>query len=336
MMGVTTLGELTAARIVFLSLVTAAVCPAAFAQDRSTSSTAAPAAVPRTATVTAGVELPMLSGYVFRGIVQEYDPALTVQPFVDVQVPVSDRLTVGFGTWNSLHTGSLKENIGMFYEARLRASVSYRTGRVESSVQYALYASPAGGYDVSRPGGSIGVSEVSVSTRVDDRGSWLPIHPHALVAFETTETQADFGRAKGVYVEVGVRPTFAATWLPARVVVPMRIGLSGKDYRTTSRRSTASSTATTGSAMRRSACRRSGRCAGSGRATGKPTAAYTCSSLARLAAFSRQATWILWRSSRWSALACREPSRARAREVGAIALNVWARSEAPGTNAPVL
>src|SRR5262245_38224711 len=58
----------------------------------------APAAAPKKVTVVAGADMPLLTGYVFRGIVQEFDPGFTFQPYVDVGVAVTDKVTVNFGT----------------------------------------------------------------------------------------------------------------------------------------------------------------------------------------------------------------------------------------------
>ncbi len=80
-------------------------------------------------TVTFGADAPFLTGYVFRGIVQEFDPKLTVQPFLDFGVAVSETTTVNVGTWNSFHTGSLKDNLdGPYYESDLYASATFITG----------------------------------------------------------------------------------------------------------------------------------------------------------------------------------------------------------------
>src|SRR6188474_142968 len=50
----------------------------------------------------------VLSLYVFRGIVQEGDPALTLTPWADLIVCASDsgRVCAETGLWSSLHTGS--------------------------------------------------------------------------------------------------------------------------------------------------------------------------------------------------------------------------------------
>jgi hypothetical protein len=191
---------------------------------------AAPA--PKRVTVVVGADMPLLTGYVFRGIVQEGDPKFTIQPFVDVGVAVSDTMTVNLGTWNSFHTGSNKDALdGSFYESDLYASATFISGKWKPGVLYTLYTSPAGGYDGVGEDGSIGVSELAFFASYDDSASSVPLSPKIVLAVETTDTQADFGTEKGVYLEFGVRPTFKSS--PDSSVtfaVPVKLGLSLKDY----------------------------------------------------------------------------------------------------------
>lgn len=192
----------------------------------------APEPAPKKVTVAVGADMPFLTGYVFRGIVQEFDPKFTVQPFVDFGIAVSDTTTVNVGTWNSFHTGSNKDALdGAFYESDLYASATFVTGKWKPGVLYTLYTSPAGGYDGVGADGSIGVSELAFFASYDDSGSAHPLSPKIVVAFETTDTQADFGSKKGIYVEAGVKPTFKSSKdSKVTFAVPVKIGLSAKDY----------------------------------------------------------------------------------------------------------
>jgi hypothetical protein len=193
---------------------------------------AAAAPAPRKVTVIVGADMPFLTGYVFRGIVQEFDPAFTIQPYVDVGVAVNETTTVNIGTWNSFHTGSNKDALdGAFYESDLYASATFVAGKWKPGVLYTLYTSPAGGYDGVGDDGSIGVSELAFFANYDDSAMAVPMSPRIVLAFETTDTQADFGTAKGVYLELGVKPTFkAAEDSPVTFGVPVKLGLSLKDY----------------------------------------------------------------------------------------------------------
>lgn len=185
---------------------------------------------PARVTYTIGADVPALSGYVFRGIVQEFAPTLTVQPFVDVGVAVSERVRLHVGMWNSLHSGSLRKNIGAFYASHLYAAATVRRGRWTPGVQYTLYTSPAGGYDLVGRGGSIGISELAVSTTVDDHDWWLPLSPRVLVATELTTTQADFGSRRGTYAEIGITPSWAIRRWALTLTAPAVAGYSVRHY----------------------------------------------------------------------------------------------------------
>jgi hypothetical protein len=60
-----------------------------------------------------GADVP--SAYFFRGYKQESDAAFTFQPFVDVGVAANDKVKFNFGSWNSIHSGSLadREDVGL-------------------------------------------------------------------------------------------------------------------------------------------------------------------------------------------------------------------------------
>ena len=190
------------------------------------------ASEPKKVTVLIGADLPFLTGYVFRGLVQEFDPKLTFQPYVDFGVALSDKATLNVGTWNSFHTGSLKDALeGSFYESDLYASLTFVTGKWKPGILYTLYTSPAGGYEGVGEDGSIGVSELAFFASYDDSGASTPLSPKFVVAIETSDTQADFGTSKGIYFEAGIKPTFKSSD-DAKVTfaVPVKIGTSLKDY----------------------------------------------------------------------------------------------------------
>jgi hypothetical protein len=184
-------------------------------------------------TVTVGADAPFLTGYVFRGIVQEANPKVTFQPYVDVGVAVNERTSVNVGTWNSFHSGSNSEAPydNAFYESDLYASVTFTAGKWKPGVLYTLYTSPNGGYDGVGTDGSIGVSELAFFTTYDDSANRVPLAPRVVAAFELTDTQADFGANQGVYLELGVSPAVKTTGeTPLTFSVPVKLGLSLKDY----------------------------------------------------------------------------------------------------------
>jgi hypothetical protein len=57
----------------------------------------------------------------------------------------------------------------------------------------------------------------------------VPMSPKFTVAFELTDTQADFGAKKGIYIEFAAKPAFKLGD-KASMYVPIKLGLSGKDY----------------------------------------------------------------------------------------------------------
>ena len=193
---------------------------------------AAPEPAPKKVTTVIGADVPLLTGYVFRGIVQEFDPKFTIQPFVDFGIAASDKVTLNIGTWNSFHTGSNKDGLdGAFYESDLYASATFLAGKWKPGVLYTLYTSPAGGYDGVGTDGSIGVNELAFYASYDDSANSTPLSPKFVLAVELGEASADFGANKGMYFEAGIAPTFKAESMPnVTFTVPVKIGTSLKDY----------------------------------------------------------------------------------------------------------
>lgn len=192
----------------------------------------APAPAPKKVTTVIGADVPLLTGYVFRGIQQEFDPKFTIQPFVDFGIAASDKVTINVGTWNSFHTGSNKDALdGAWYESDVYASATFLAGKWKPGVLYTLYTSPAGGYEGVGADGSIGVNELAFYTSYDDSASSLPLSPKFVLAVELGDASADFGTEKGIYFEAGIAPTFKAASMPnVTFTVPVKIGTSLKDY----------------------------------------------------------------------------------------------------------
>jgi hypothetical protein len=185
----------------------------------------APASAPAATTVavTAGVDFPTL--YFFRGIRQEADANLTVQPWLDVAVSGSSPVSVNFGTWNSFHSGSNKDaatrGAHAWYESDLYAQATYSAGKFKPALLYTAYTSPAGNYQA--------VSELAGVFTYDDSSMTVPMSPKIVLAFETSKAQADGGAHRGVYLELGVKPTFKAGE-KLSVGIPLKLGMSLKDY----------------------------------------------------------------------------------------------------------
>lgn len=164
--------------------------------------------------VSVGADFP--SVYFFRGFRQESDPALTFQPYVTLGATVGEA-SLSFGTWNSIHTGSLEDALdGSWYESDLFASVGY--GPITAT--YTAYTYP--NIDDSA------VHELMIAGTFDDSESAFPLAPSVAVAFEFAKPA---GLDKGIYLELGVTPEVPmADDAPVSISVPVKLGLSLKDY----------------------------------------------------------------------------------------------------------
>jgi len=161
-----------------------------------------------------GADFP--STYFFRGYRQESDAKFTFQPFVDIGVAAAEGVALNFGVWNSFHTGSLKDADLGYYETDLYAAVTAKMIKAT----YTAYTYP--NIDDSA------IHELMFSTTFDDSGSAFPLAPSAAVAFEFAKSS---GADKGIYLELGVTPAIPmADDAPVSISIPVRIGLSLKDY----------------------------------------------------------------------------------------------------------
>lgn len=161
-----------------------------------------------------GADFP--STYFFRGYRQEPDAKLTFQPFVDIGVAAAEGVSLNFGSWNSIHTGSLKDDSGAFYETDFYAAVTAKMIKAT----YTAYMYP--NYDDST------IHELMFSTTFDDSASAFPLAPSVAVAFEFAKPE---GVEKGIYLELGVTPSIPmADDAPVAISIPVKVGLSLKDY----------------------------------------------------------------------------------------------------------
>lgn len=166
------------------------------------------------------------SVYVLRGIVQESDPKLTLQPAVDVTGRVKSgdgafkTIDVSLGVWNSLQTGSSGSDgptDRLHYEEDFYTMLKLGLGGgFGVSAEYVAFTSPNLMKDT--------VQEFQIG--VNRKGTF---NPYALFAFELTDKSLDQGERKGTYGEFGLAPS----WQVGKrltVTVPAKIGLSLKDY----------------------------------------------------------------------------------------------------------
>ncbi len=161
--------------------------------------------------VLVGADIP--SSYFFRGYRQETDPNFTFQPFVDVSF-ATEGATFNFGSWNSLHTGSLSDADAGFYETDFYAAAT--VGRVKAT--YTAYMYPGFNDDTLAT-----IHELMLSTSFEHF-----LAPSVAVAFEFAKPE---GYDKGVYLELGIAPSVPmAEDAPVSITIPVKIGTSLKDY----------------------------------------------------------------------------------------------------------
>jgi hypothetical protein len=177
-------------------------------------------------TFTGGLDVP--SVYVYRGIVQEGDPKVTLTPHGDLGIRLASgegpfaMIRVNLGVWNSLNTGTsgtggpLK---ALHYAEQFYTSVTLGLGKgLTFTPEYRANTSPNRGYAT--------VQEINFTLASSDR-----IAPYALVAFELSDTgQLDGGSKKGTYLELGVGPTLGLPFWNAKLTVPVKAGFSLRNY----------------------------------------------------------------------------------------------------------
>jgi hypothetical protein len=188
------------------------------ARDARATAQAAPAPS-KPFTLTAGADV--ATAYLFRGIFQE-DDGFILQPYVDFGFDAAENLAVNVGSWNSLHSGPSGSDgfDNAWYETDFYASATYSAGKFSPGLLFTSYNSPNDAFNT--------VNELAGVFTYDDSDRPIALAPKAVLAFELSG-QADGGDNVGVYLELGVRPTFE-TGTPVSISVPAKLGLSLKDY----------------------------------------------------------------------------------------------------------
>jgi hypothetical protein len=205
-------------------LVRITVCAAMLLTLATGSAIAQPADPnPGAITLTTGFDIP--SVYFFRGIRQEADPKFTMFPYGDVGIALFTgdgglkSASVNFGVWNSLHTGTSGTGGGKksHYEEDFYSTLSLGFARgITFGTTYTAYTSPNDSFGT--------VKEISLKLSQASKYS-----PYALVAFELSG-QADAGSEKGTYGEFGVAPSWPVGGGKATLAIPVKLGLSLKNY----------------------------------------------------------------------------------------------------------
>lgn len=185
--------------------------------------------------LSAGVDFP--TDYYFRGIVQETKDYI-VQPYGDVTfklwdgVPAFGNLAVTLGLWSSLHGGPTgiegpNADPKVWYEADFYTKVGWTMfDDFSAGIIYTAYMSPNDFFST--------VQELAFSLSFNDSKLLGPfaLNPSILVAFEV-KNQADAGADKGVYMQLGITPSYtfnAKSAYPVTLSLPLLVGLSLDDY----------------------------------------------------------------------------------------------------------
>ena len=178
---------------------------------------------PGAITLTTGIDIP--SVYYFRGIRQEADPKLTMWPYGDVGIALFSgkgglkSASVNFGVWNSLHTGSTGSagpSKQLHYEEDFYSTLTLGFTGLNFGITYTAYTYPNQG---AAPVKEVGFKAASTSKYA----------PYGLIAIETSG-QADAGLNKGTYLELGAGPSWPLGGGKATFAVPVKVGMSLKDY----------------------------------------------------------------------------------------------------------
>jgi hypothetical protein len=187
--------------------------------------------------LSAGVDFP--TDYYFRGIVQETEDYI-IQPYGELTFRLYEGggafTNLGFtlGTWNSLHGGptgieggSASADPRIWYESDFYAKVGATLfGDLTTALVYTAYMSPNDRFAT--------VQELALSLGYNDSKLLGPfaLNPSALVAFEV-KGQADAGRHRGVYLQLGLTPGYtfnAKGTYPVALTLPILAGLSLSEY----------------------------------------------------------------------------------------------------------
>jgi hypothetical protein len=183
---------------------------------------------PNPGSLTFTTNMDVLAGtpYIFRGIVQESDPKLTLWPAGDMGVALYSgsgglkSASVNFGVWNSLHTGSSGSDGStdkLHYEEDFYTALGLGFSKASFTTTYTAYTSPNGTFGT--------VHELAFKF-----ASPTKFAPYALLAQELGDVGADGGSKKGTYLELGIGPSWPLAGGKVTFAVPVKIGLSAHNY----------------------------------------------------------------------------------------------------------
>ena len=181
---------------------------------------------PGSLTFTGNLDVLPATPYIFRGIVQEGDPKITLWPSADLGIALFSgekalkSVSLNLGTWHSLHTGSsgLDNDVNkLHYEEDFYAALGFGFSKATFTTTYTAYTSPNALFNT--------VQEIAFKLAITHK-----VAPYIVLAQELGEFGADGGVGKGTYVELGIGPSWPVGGGKATVAVPVKVGLSAKDY----------------------------------------------------------------------------------------------------------
>ncbi len=178
------------------------------------------------------------TAYFFRGILQERDGFIW-QPYGELgfNLYTADEASADpvrtfslfAGSWNSIHsekTLASGSGPGNWYESDFYAGLKANWfGNTETKAFYIAYMYPNGSFNT--------VQEIDFQVSLND-AEWLDkwaLNPYVLFGGEFDNTA--LGTDKGVYTEIGLRPSFVVIDdenYPVSLALPMKVGLSMSDY----------------------------------------------------------------------------------------------------------
>jgi hypothetical protein len=185
--------------------------------------------------ISAGVDFP--TDYYFRGIIQE-TKGYIIQPYGDLTfklwdgVPAFGNLALTIGTWNSLHGGPTgvdgpNADPKIWYESDFYTKVGWTMFEdFSAGIIYTAYMSPNDFFTTTQ--------ELAFGLGFNDSKLLGPfaLNPSLLLAFEV-KGQADAGDHKGVYLQMGIAPSYTfnpKSPYPVTLSIPLLVGLSLDDY----------------------------------------------------------------------------------------------------------
>jgi hypothetical protein len=196
---------------------------------------------PNTGRVSLNLGADWASAYYFRGIANVQNGGSNVQPYAELGVKLIENagplssLVIAPGIWNNFQYGDDGRLVEpsdprFWFESDLYAKLSATWGEVlTTGVTYTHYTSPNDSFST--------YADIGLGLSLND-AKWLgafALNPSLLFAFETKgEALASDGQ-KGIYLGLGLAPSYTVVDDPAvslSVSTPLTFGFSVKDYYT--------------------------------------------------------------------------------------------------------